>query len=336
MRTTRLWAVIGLLSILPAGVTWADNYNVSVDKLTGKATTYYKQAKFGRLTIVFADYDSTIGDLLMLVGSISGGDIQCRYPIRLKSADGTVHTVKTERVGTPPTCRVRIPADWVKSKVTIEAVAWGTSLLTKELQDEVKRVELDTSDLDLARIGRPIDDDSRATMTEGATASSAAVATGPSSSQSNSCLNGVGGSVEVFRVQVVSAEWTDKLLRPGMEHVPKNALEAMGEGAYARPTQKFLILKLQITNSKNAPAAWDTGYDYSHVYYLTNSQGAKFQFDPRVSDILRKAHNINLNPGIPTDGLVVFDVPQGSYKFEIDQIVKQRTSRKVYDCFLGP
>ncbi len=139
----------------------------------------------------------------------------------------------------------------------------------------------------------------------------------------------------MFRVLVMSAEWTDKLLRPGLEQVPQNALDMMGDGAYSRPSQRFLVVRLQITNGANAPAAWDAGYEYSHVYYLTGSQGAKYQFDPKASDILRKAHNINLNPGIPAEGLVVFDVPQGSYKFEINQIVNQRTAHKVYDCILG-
>ena len=58
---------------------------------------------------------------------------------------------------------------------------------------------------------------------------------------------------------------------------------------------------------------------YGFTYNLINQQGTKYEFSQQVSSIIMKTALGNLNPGIPVEGDVVFDVPKGSYTFTINQ-----------------
>ena len=133
------------------------------------------------------------------------------------------------------------------------------------------------------------------------------------------CIGGPGGNIAGFTVNVKSARWADSIMPAQFENLPKAHLSMMGANAYHRPQANFMVIDLSIVNSTNAPLAWNNPGRYQFTYNLLSPQGTKYEYKQQESSILMKTGIGNQNPGIPTEGSVVFDVPKGSYTFTINQ-----------------
>ena len=146
------------------------------------------------------------------------------------------------------------------------------------------------------------------------------------------------GNVGPFTVQVLEAQWKPEILMPGMDRVPESQLKLMGAAAYAKPSHGFLQFALRITNAGKQPFAWELNPNYVPDYQLINAEGMKFQYSPQFSTIGIKAGG-NLNPGLPVEGSVTFDVPPGAYTFQLNRVewvsAGSRIERKYFNCAIN-
>ena len=133
------------------------------------------------------------------------------------------------------------------------------------------------------------------------------------------CVGGPGGNISGFKVNVTGARWADRIMPAHFQNLPKAQLSMLGSSTYVSPQANFMVISLSITNNTSAPIAWNSQGRYQVTYNLVNPQGIKYEYGQQESSILWKTGSGNLNPGIPVEGEVVFDVPKGPYTFMINQ-----------------
>ncbi|MBY0504757.1 MAG: DUF4352 domain-containing protein [Bryobacteraceae bacterium] len=96
---------------------------------------------------------------------------------------------------------------------------------------------------------------------------------------------------------VLEAEWRSELPGDGMAQTPKN---------------RFLLIKLSMTNSGGAQAAIP-------LLTLENAKKETFMEVSEVKGLPRWLGLIRLvNPAATEDGVIVFDVPTGAYKLRVN------------------
>lgn len=334
MRIGRVVLIAGLLAVVPLTAYAAGDYLKSKD-FSGQIYWVYKPSGslFKKYRVYLAQYDANTGAVRMVIKTSKISDIECggEFPLLLKTANGEVHRLQGEAKGEPPVCLATVQADWVKSNFTLRV--YTVNYLGMRPESNSSDAEFDTSDLDLSRIAiAPTVASNAASVTTSDRSESEAAPPDVGSAQLT-CVDGAGANVEAFHFKIIGTEWTDKILRPGMEMVPPAQLGILGDRAYIRPQVSFLVVTLQVTNTKNVPLELSKAESYWPAVVLKNSQGAMFK-DSGVSDIGRKTDG-GLNPGIPVQGTLAFDVPKSSYQLEIYWVTKdwvKVVNRKAYEC----
>ena len=134
------------------------------------------------------------------------------------------------------------------------------------------------------------------------------------------CVGGPAAKVGPFSMQIINAEWQTETPRPGTENIPPAQKAAMGSAMSSKASYGFLVLSVRIVNGGNAPYAWSLPPNYIPEYYLINAQGQRLGFSLENSSIVMKTQSVNLNPGLPMESTIVFDVPAGAYTFELDRV----------------
>ena len=89
----------------------------------------------------------------------------------------------------------------------------------------------------------------------------------------------------------------------------------------ATPQFKYLIVKTAITNSQNEPLAIDS--EYTILFRLINRKGTEYA--PEIASGEFGMNNL-INPGMAANGIIVFDVPDGSYALQTRLINTYRYS----------
>jgi hypothetical protein len=141
----------------------------------------------------------------------------------------------------------------------------------------------------------------------------------PAAQPAGPCVGGPGGDISGFKVSVKGARWADRVMPAQYQNVPKAQLSMLGSSVYVLPQAEFMVISLSVMNNTNAPLAWSNLGRYQFTYNLVNPQGVKYEYSQQQSSIIIKTSLGNLNPGIPVEGEVVFDVPKGPYTFTITQ-----------------
>ena len=137
----------------------------------------------------------------------------------------------------------------------------------------------------------------------------------------SSCDSQPTGNWSSFQVTVKNAQWKESVSHPSYGDIPRTQLSMMGVDPKQKPVHAFLVVDLRVINVSKAPVAWHLGGHYFHNFHLVASDGTRYQFNPELSEFVRRTPIEGLNPGLPIEGAVVFDVPRDNYTFYVMQEV---------------
>ena len=134
------------------------------------------------------------------------------------------------------------------------------------------------------------------------------------------CTDPAGMNVgQTFELRVTNTAWQGSLVPPYLRAVPN-----------AQPVEaaaNFLVLDLELVNTTNQPRNWALGM-MGNFLKLRNAAGTTYFPQAQLSVLGGTAGGLgSLNPGIPVEGTVVFDVPRGDYDLVVmDQRLAARSS----------